>query len=60
MAKIKSYVDSRSVQIKLLDENVTEFARAAFTGRKGGGGLGGGKKGGYEGLLAAALMMKGT
>lgn len=54
-------MDSRSLKIKLLDENATEFAREAFSPRKGGGGLGGGggKKGGYEGLLAAALMMKG-
>lgn len=62
VAKIGSYLNSRSLKIKLLDQNASEFARDAFTARKGGGGLGGGggKKGGYEGLAAAALMMKGT
>jgi len=62
IAKIRNYLNSRSIKIKLLDDNATEAARAAFTARKGSGGLGGGggKKGGYEGLAAAALMMKGT
>lgn len=48
---------SRSLRIKFLDENSVNVARSAFSGRKG---KIGGKKGGMEGLLAAAMMMKGN
>lgn len=57
ITKISNYLGSRSLRIKFLDESSVESARAAFTGRKGGKG---GKKGGMEGLIAAAMMMKGN
>lgn len=44
------------MRVKFLDETAVNAARSAFTGRKG---KIGGKKGGLEGLLAAAMMMKG-
>lgn len=62
-AKLTNYLNSRSLRIKLLDDDSLNLARSSFTARKGGlggggGGGGGGKKGGYEGLLLAAAMMK--
>ncbi|XP_063706261.1 uncharacterized protein LOC134835319 [Culicoides brevitarsis] len=58
LAKISNFLRSRSMRIKLLDDDSANLVQ--LTARKGGsGGLGGGKKG-YDALMAAALMMKGT
>ncbi|XP_026492458.2 uncharacterized protein LOC113398093 [Vanessa tameamea] len=59
--RLGSYLDSHSVKLRLMDDGATEQARALIGEARGkGGGLGGGKKGGLGGLMAAALMMKGT
>ncbi|XP_045780337.1 uncharacterized protein LOC123877564 [Maniola jurtina] len=59
--RLGSYLDNHSVKLRLLDDGATEEARALIGEARGkGGGLGGGKKGGMGGLIAAALMMKGT
>ncbi|CAK1541128.1 unnamed protein product [Leptosia nina] len=59
--RLGSYLDNHSVKLRLLDDGVTEDARALISeGRGKGGGFGGGKKGGMGGLMAAGLMMKGT
>lgn len=56
ITRLSNYLSSRSLRVKFLDETAVNAARSAFTGRKG---KIGGKKGGLEGLLAAAMMMKG-
>ncbi|CAH2059490.1 unnamed protein product, partial [Iphiclides podalirius] len=58
--RLGNYLDTHSVKLRLLDDSTTEEARALMGEARGKGGLGGGKKGGMGGLLAAALMMKGT
>ncbi|GAB0087566.1 Protein of unknown function DUF1676 [Sergentomyia squamirostris] len=57
-SKLSDYLQSHTLRFRLWDNKSSlEDAKAAFTGRKG---KIGGKKGGLEGLLAAAMMMKGT
>lgn len=62
MAKLGNFLQSHSLRLKLMDKTAAEEARAVFTGREkggfGGGGGKGGKKEGYEGIIAAAMMMK--
>ncbi|CAH2268239.1 uncharacterized protein LOC120634375 [Pararge aegeria] len=59
--RLGSYLDNHSVKLRLMDDGASEEARALIGEARGkGGGLGGGKKGGMGGLIAAALMMKGT
>ncbi|KAI5645721.1 hypothetical protein NE865_02388 [Phthorimaea operculella] len=62
--RLGTYLDTHSVKLRLMDDKVSEEARALIgEARKGGDdyGLGGGgKKGGMGGLMAMALMMKGT
>lgn len=58
--RLGSYLDTHTVKLRLLDENTAEEARSLVGEARGKGGLGGGKKGGMGGLIAAALMMKGT
>ncbi|XP_049880873.1 uncharacterized protein LOC126377217 [Pectinophora gossypiella] len=59
--RLGSYLDTHSVKLRLLDDSATEEARALIGEARGKGGvLGGGKKGGMGGLMAMALMMKGT
>ncbi|XP_013165482.1 PREDICTED: uncharacterized protein LOC106116267 [Papilio xuthus] len=58
--RLGNYLDTHSVKLRLLDDGASEDARALMGEGRGKGGLGGGKKGGMGGLLAAALMMKGT
>ncbi|RVE43868.1 hypothetical protein evm_011484 [Chilo suppressalis] len=59
---VGTFLDTHSVKLRLLDDAAVEEAKSAIgEGRaKGGLGLGGGKKGGMGGLLAMAMMMKGT
>ncbi|PZC78360.1 hypothetical protein B5X24_HaOG202266 [Helicoverpa armigera] len=58
---VGSFLDSHSVKLRLLDDNAVEEAKTAMSeGRGNYGGLGGGKKGGMGGLMAMAMMMKGT
>lgn len=56
-AKLSNFLQSHSLRLQLLDSNSVTEARSAFEARKG---KIGGKKGGLEGLLAAAMMMKGN
>ncbi|XP_055698525.1 uncharacterized protein LOC129798989 [Phlebotomus papatasi] len=57
-SKLSDYLQSHTLRFRLWDNKSSlEDARDAFTGRKG---KIGGKKGGLGGLLAAAMMMKGT
>ncbi|XP_032523368.2 uncharacterized protein LOC116774737 [Danaus plexippus] len=58
--RLGTYLDSHSVKLRLLEDGATEEARALMGEGRGKGGLGGGKKGGMGGLIAAAMMMKGT
>ncbi|KAJ2940534.1 hypothetical protein O0L34_g6471 [Tuta absoluta] len=59
--RLGSYLDSHSVKFKLIDNQVTEQARAMIgEARKDGGMGGGGKKGGMGGLMMMAAMMKGN
>lgn len=59
--RLGSYLDTHSVKLRLLDDNATEDARALIgDARAKGGMLGGGKKGGMGGIMAMAMMMKGT
>ncbi|XP_059610876.1 uncharacterized protein LOC132257854 [Phlebotomus argentipes] len=57
-SKLSEYLQSHTLRFRLWDsKSSVEEAKDAFTGRKG---KIGGKKGGLEGLIAAAMMMKGT
>lgn len=53
LAKVSNFLQSYSINLKLLDTKEVEEARSAFESRKKG------KKGGLEGIIAAACMMKG-
>lgn len=55
LAKLSNYLQSHTLKLKLFDGQSLENVESAFQGRKGKIG----KKGGLEGLLAAAMMMKG-
>lgn len=55
LAKLSNYLQSHTLKMKLFDGESLEKVESAFQGRKGKIG----KKGGLEGLLAAAMMMKG-
>lgn len=56
LAKLSNYLQSHTLKMKLFDGESLEKVESAFQGRKGKIG----KKGGLEGLLAAAMMMKGN
>ncbi|XP_011554425.3 uncharacterized protein LOC105385701 [Plutella xylostella] len=58
--RLGTYLDTHSVKLRLIDENASEEARSLIGEARGKNPLGGGKKGGMGGILAAALMMKGT
>lgn len=56
LAKLSNYLQSHTLKLKLFNAESLEKVESAFQGRKGKIG----KKGGLEGLLAAAMMMKGN
>lgn len=59
VAKIQEFLQSFTLRLKLLNEDVaSEVESARKDGYGGGGGDGFGKKGGY-GMLGMAMMMKG-
>lgn len=58
--RLGNYLDTHSVKLRLIDDSASEDARALLGEARGKGGVLGGKKGGMGGLLAAAMMMKGT
>lgn len=51
LAKVSNFLQSYSINLKLLDVQEVEQARATFEARKK-------KKGGLEAIIAAACMMK--
>lgn len=51
LAKVSNFLQSYSINLKLLDTKEVEEARSTFEGRKK-------KKGGLEAIIAAACMMK--
>lgn len=51
LAKVSNYLQSHTLNVKLVNPSELAEARSAFEGRKK-------KKGGLEGIIAAALMMK--
>lgn len=52
MAKVSNFLQSHTLNVKLINPSEVAEARSAFEGRKKG------KKGGLEGIIAAAVMMK--
>lgn len=56
VAKIQDLLQSYSIRLRLLNDDVVSEVESR---KGGGGGFGGDKKGGY-GLLAMAMMMKGA
>ncbi|XP_063541918.1 uncharacterized protein LOC134750629 [Cydia strobilella] len=54
-----NYLDTHSVKLRLLDDSASEEARAMIGEARRKGALGG-KKGGMGGLMAMAMLMKGT
>lgn len=51
LAKVSNYLQSHTLNVKLVNPSEVAEARSVFEGRKK-------KKGGLEGILAAALLMK--
>lgn len=55
LAKITNFLQSHTLNVKLLDNNDVDKARSAMDDARKLK-----KKGGLEGIIAAALMMKST